>query len=76
MLFDNGADVLNECFEFIGWHGVLVLVFECCPYLSGKIDLGSEAVKCAVHRFGCEYLLGGEVVDGATDRFELGDAFE
>jgi hypothetical protein len=27
VLFDDGLDVIDECFEFLGWHGVLVLVF-------------------------------------------------
>jgi hypothetical protein len=76
VFFDDGADVCKERFEFLGWHGVLVLVFKCRPYLSSKIDLGSEAIEGTVHRFGCEYLLGGEVVDAGTDRLKLSDAFE
>ena len=76
VFFHNGADVCKERFEFLGWHGVLVLVFVCRPYLSGKIDLGSEAIKCAVDRFWCEYLLSGKVVDCRTHCFKIGNALE
>lgn len=76
VFFHNGLDVCKERFEFIGWHGVLVLVFECCPFLSSEIDGGSESIKCAVDGLGCEYLLGGEVVNAGTDRLKLGDALE